>query len=290
MVVLSIIILNYKTPRLTLRLLESLFKHYEKELKEKKFEIITADNASGDDSVNLIKESKYYKNIKFVENEKNFGFGVGNNKAAQKAKGDLLVFINSDTVAQDKGFLKMIEFMKENKDVAVLGGRLIDDKGQDRAPAGKFYTIPYLIVTLFFSRVVQGLRFIPNKTKSVDWVSGAYMMVRNKVFDEIKGFDENIFMYLEDMEICYRIKKLGYRVVFFSDSSLYHLEQGSSNRSFAIINIYKGILYFYKKHKSPFSYYLVKLLLIFKAGLLVLIGKMLNNKYLTDTYSKALKV
>ena len=69
---LSIIILNYKTPRLTLRLLESLFKHYEKELEEKKFEIITADNASGDDSVNLIKESKYYKNIKFVENEKNF--------------------------------------------------------------------------------------------------------------------------------------------------------------------------------------------------------------------------
>ena len=131
--------------------------------------------------------------------------------------------------------------------------------------------------------------FQSKKISEVDWVSGAFMMIRREVFKKLEGFDKNMFMYVEDMELCFRVKKLGYNIVFFPESSLYHMEYGSSDRTFAIVNIYKGILYFYKKHGSPISYLIVKTMLVVKAGLLVMIGKIINNKYLTDTYSKALK-
>lgn len=288
--ILSIIILNYRTPRLTLKLLESVSRNYKEELDNNKFEIIVVDNASGDDSPQIIKGSKYSPLIKFIENKENFGFGEGNNIASKKVDGELILFINSDTLPHDRSFLKMIDFIHKNKDAGILGGRLIDKNGRDISPAGKFFSLPHLFLTLYFSKLISSNNSNSKGVINVDWVSGAFMMVRRKVFEETGGFDKNIFMYAEDMELCYRIKKLGYSIVFLPESFLYHDEHGSSNRSFAIINIYRGILYFYRKHKSPFSYYIVKLMLTFKAVVLVIVGKMLNNKYLVATYREALKI
>ena len=288
--IISIIILNYKTKELTLSLLDSLFKNYGKEIKEETAEIILADNDSNDNSITVFKKSKHFSKIKLVENKENFGFSKGNNIAAKKASGEYLLFINSDTLVKDKGFLKMAEFLNENKKTAVIGGRLISKNGSDRAPAGKFYNLIYVFLTLFFSWVAPNLRFSPKKISEVDWVSGAFMMVRREVFKKLEGFDKNIFMYVEDMELCFRVKKLGYNIVFFPESSLYHMEYGSSNRTFAIVNIYKGLLYFYMKHGNFLSYSIVKSMLYSKAFLLVIIGRIINNKYLYDTYSQALKI
>ena len=288
--IISIIILNYKTKELTLSLLDSLFENYGKEIEENKIEIILVDNASNDNSIAAFKKSKYSSEIKFIENKKNFGFSKGNNIAAKKASGEYLLFVNSDTVTKDKGFIKMTEFLNENKKTAVAGGKLINKDGSDSAPARKFYNLVYVFFTLFFSWLVPDLRLSPKKISEVDWVSGAFMMIRREVFNKLGGFDENIFMYVEDMELCFRVKKLGYNIVFFPKSSLFHMEYGSSNRTFAIVNIYKGILYFYKKHGSPISYFIVKTMLIIKARLLVIIGKIINNKYLYNTYSQALKI
>lgn len=114
-------------------------------------------------------------------------------------------------------------------------------------------------------------------------------MIRREVFRKLEGFDRNIFMYVEDMELCFRVKKLGYNIVFSPESSLYHAEYGSSNRTFAIINIYKGILYFYKKHK-PWQYLIVKVLLAAKALVAICIGVLTNNSYLKDTYRQGLRL
>lgn len=287
--IISIIILNYKTKELTLSLLDGLFENYGKEIEENIIEIILADNASNDNSIPAFKKSKYFSEINLIENKENYGFSKGNNIAAREALGEYLLFINSDTLVKDKGFLRMTEFLNKNKKTAVIGGRLINKDGSDRAPAGKFYNLVYVFFTLFFSWLAPNLRFSPKKISEVDWVSGAFMMIRREVFKKLEGFDKNMFMYVEDMELCFRVKKLGYNIVFFPESSLYHMEYGSSDRTFAIVNIYKGILYFYKKHGSPISYLIVKTMLVVKAGLLVMIGKIINNKYLTDTYSKALK-
>ena len=115
------------------------------------------------------------------------------------------------------------------------------------------------------------------------------MMIKKELYARLGGFDEHFFMYIEDMELCFRAKLAGYWTYFTPDVVITHVGQGSSNRGFAIRNIVKGILYFHKKHGTPFSYFVVKFLFKTKALILVLVGRIMNNKYLSDTYSAVLK-
>jgi len=133
------------------------------------------------------------------------------------------------------------------------------------------------------------LRKSPDEISKVDWVSGACMMVNRELFEKIGGFDRNIFMYMEDMEICYRAKKMGYGVFFYPNVAVTHKELGSSNRTFAVVNIYSGIRYFYKKHKTLPEYYIVSGLLFIKAMGVYFLGKLTNNSYYIRTYGEALK-
>lgn len=116
------------------------------------------------------------------------------------------------------------------------------------------------------------------------------MMMRQEIFRKLKGFDEHFFMYMEDMEICFRAKKLGFSTYFYPNVNVLHKELGSSNRTFAIVHIYEGLLYFYKKHRSVFEYRLVRGLLLIKALLMILLGYVVRNSYLTSAYRKALRV
>jgi GT2 family glycosyltransferase len=127
-----------------------------------------------------------------------------------------------------------------------------------------------------------------NKKTSVDWVSGGFMLIRASVFKKLGGFDEHFFMYIEDMELCYRLKKAGLKVIYYPEAKAKHVGQASSNRTFAIINIFKGISYFYKKHRSLIEYYIVKSLLMIKALIAIFIGIVSGNAYLRRTYKQAL--
>jgi GT2 family glycosyltransferase len=141
---------------------------------------------------------------------------------------------------------------------------------------------------LFGREKVELLMQKSDKEQETDWVSGGFMVVRSDIFKKVKGFDEHIFMYTEDMELCYRVKKAGYKIYYVPSSTVRHEGQGSSDRSFAVINIYKGIKYFYKKHRSSPAYILVRILLLIKASLAIIIGFMTGNKKLVTTYIQAL--
>jgi GT2 family glycosyltransferase len=130
----------------------------------------------------------------------------------------------------------------------------------------------------------------PTKPMEVAWVKGALLMIRKELFERLKGFDEEICMYTEDMELCYRAKEIGEKVYFYPTKDILHKDQGSSNRTFAIINIYKGILYFYKKHMPAWQMHFVRALLISKATILVIVGTITHNTYLSSTYAQALTV
>ena len=134
------------------------------------------------------------------------------------------------------------------------------------------------------------LRESPDEIKRVDWVSGASLMIKKTLFQKLEGFDKEIFMYVEDMELCYRALKKGFFTYFYPQIMLFHKELGSGSRTFAILNIYKGVLLFFRKHKSKLEYLLALLLLKTKAAVLVVLGKIINNKYLLETYSQALKI
>jgi GT2 family glycosyltransferase len=142
---------------------------------------------------------------------------------------------------------------------------------------------------LIGAEVFLGIRKSPNSISKVDWVSGGCMMVKKSLFEKLSGFDENFFMYIEDMEFCYRAKKIGYATYFYSDAKVLHKELGSGNRSFAIINIYKGISHFYAKHKNYFQYIVAKTLLKVKAKTAIIVGILTGNVTLIKTYTSALK-
>ena len=286
---LSIIILNYKTMDLTIKCVESIVAEHRKELDNKTFEIILVDNASGDGSVEKFRKLKI-EGLTLVESSENVGFGNGCNLGAKNAKGQYLLFVNSDTEIKDQGFLKMLDYLKKNENIGILGGKLKNPDGSNQSSSGKFYNLLYLTLMLLGFERSGLVREVPKEIKQVDWVSGACLMIRKKTFDQIGGFAKEIFMYMEDMELCFKARKKGLLTYFYPEINLFHIERGSSNKTFAIVNIYKGILFFYKKHMPLWQYSLAKFLLFFKAWVLNLFGKITGKKYLIETYGQALEL
>lgn len=289
MTTLSIIILSFNTEKLIQSCIESLVKQYKKQLENREFEIIVVDNDSSDNTVTSLKKSSLASYITLIENKENSGFSKGNNIGVKHAKGKYVLFLNSDTQIQDQGLVEMVEYFQNHPKVGILGGRLKNTDDTFQASAGVFYTLPRVFLLLLGGERLGKLRFSPEKETTVDWVSGAMMMIEKAFFQKIGGFDDHIFMYMEDMELCFRVKKAGKQVIFYPACTVSHISHASSNRSFAIVQIYKGIVYFYQKHKSAAAYALVKGLLKTKAYVLIFLGTLLGNSYLKQTYSKALQ-
>jgi hypothetical protein len=291
--ILSIITLNYKKPELTISCISSLNEQFAKELAHGEIEIVVVDNDSQDDSVKQIEKTikeNDYKHVHIIANDKNAGFGAGCNLGALQAKGKFVLFLNNDTIAKDRSILEMTEYMEKNSDIAILGGQLRNNDGSLQNSVGAFYTPMSLLLLLLGAQRFGLVDKNPEEIQKVDWVKGALMLIRRDVFKKLDGFDENIFMYTEDMELCYRANLAGYKTYFYPFTNVFHKDQGSSNRSFAIIQIYKSLVYFYKKHRPLWEYYFLKLILQIKARMLILLGKITGNPYLVQTYEKALTV
>lgn len=278
----SIIIVSFNTKDLLNACLSSIQNY----LKGIDYEIIVVDNASKDGSADMVK--KEFPNVVLVENEKNLGFGKANNIGAKKAKGEAILFLNSDTQLVDDSLKKMVTFVSQNEKIGAVGGQLKNSNGAIEQSARRFYSLFNLFLMLFGLERVGFVRH-RGAQKEVDWVSGGYMLVKRSLFNNLSGFDEQIFMYTEDMEFCYRVRKKGYQVWYFPSSYVLHTTHGSASRGFAIEHIYKGILYFYKKHRSSVEYTIARVLLMIKAVVALGIGMLINNNYLKTTYRKALR-
>ena len=281
----SVIILTYNSSAYISELIKST-KEFNPDGSS--FEIIVVDNSSTDDT--LVKLKPFENEITIKKNEKNLGFAGGINEGAKIAKGDYLLFINPDTKF-DKGKIEdLVSVFEKFGKVGIVGGKLIDKNGRAEKSTGRFFGLFEIFLMSLGLDEAFGLRSSPKEIKKVDFVSGGFMMVKKQVFEKLNGFDENFFMYVEDVDFCKRAKNAGYQTYFTPETELVHVSHGSSDRSFAIENIYKGLFYYTKKHGNIFSYYLVKLLLRLKAIVLVIIGTIFNNSYLVDTYGKVLKI
>ncbi len=293
MVKLSIVTLNYKTPGVTSECIDSVQQILKEEFENGVLEHIIVDNHSQDNSFKKIKShisDKKYKGVFAYESPVNGGFGAGNNFGVKNAKGENILFLNSDTIIEDKGIMKMLSFLEDNKNAGVIGGQLKNKDGTPQVAGWKFYSIINVFFLLLGFERFGLISSVSDNIKKVDWVTGGCFMIKKNIFEKIGEFDEKIFMYTEDMELCYRVKKSGFDTYLYPNISIIHLSQRSSNRSFAIVNIYKGILYFYKKHKPLWQYFVVKLLLKSKALILNSVGRLTANSYLTETYEKAIAV
>ena len=293
---LSIIIISYNTEKITIDCLKSIIKSLKN--SSLKYEIIIVDNASKDNSVSSIKKLKSeIKNrnlkINLIENKENIGFGPANNQAVKLAKSDYLLFLNSDIIVLNASIEKLYNFYKQNETLFnFLGGKLLNKDGTSQPSCGPMYTLPMIFAHLFLRGDYWELtRYSPKKIKEVDWISGACILTKKEYFEKLGGFDEKIFMYMEEIDLFYRAKKHGFKVFFYPEAQFIHLgSQSSAGRSFPILQVYQGLIYFYKKHFYKFSLFILIIMLKLKALIGFLIGKIINNQYLTQTYAKAWQI
>lgn len=296
---LSIIIISYNTKDITKKCLETVVASLSCD-PEIKAEIIVLDNASTDGSVEMLDKMKNEKGkmrdesveLKIIESKENRGFARGNNEAVKHAKGKHLLFLNSDIEVLDDAIPQLYRyFTSTDNQFHFVGGKLLEKDGHTpQDSAGPFYSLPVAFAALFLrADYYHFTRYSPKKMKEVDWVSGACIMCSKNDYDKIDGFDENIFMYMDEVDLLYRAKKKDMRVGFYPDAQFIHLGSASSaSRTQPILQVYKGFLYFYKKHHSPLQLSLLKSMLQLKARVALMIGHLTKNTYLIKTYEQAL--
>lgn len=290
---ISIIIVSFNTKNLLKKCLASIFKF----LKGVNFEVIVVDNASSDDSGQV---AKSFDVVRVIENKKNLGFGTANNQGARIAAGNWLFFFNSDAYLIDNSLLKLLDRLDKDQKIAVAGPLILNPNRSIQQSVGFFPHLPQVFYWMsFLDDLPGGEMFSPyhvdhdrfyKKEQKVDWVTGAAMLVRRDVFEKISGFDEKIFLYGEDVDLCYRIKKVGFEVTFSPLAKIVHLGRGShkGQNIGAIVGEYSGVLYFYKKYKGTLAQILLKILLKVGAVLRILIfGVILGRKELLKAYARA---
>lgn len=296
---LSIIIVSYNTKQITEDCLKSVIKSLKASTIS--YEIIVVDNGSEDGTVKMLQKSqqtidnsqKEKPKFKIILNKENVGFGKANNQGVKIAQAENILFLNSDILVLSDAVEKLYKFYKQYEtSINFLGGKLLNKDMTSQPSCGLFYSLPVIFAALFLRGDYWGLtRYSPNKVKEVDWISGACILTKKEYLNKINGFDENIFMYMDEIDLLYRAKKKNYKVYFYPEAKFIHLGSASSGeRKYPVIQIFKGFLYFYKKHRSASARFILKVMLKLKAVIGVLLGNIFKNKYLKETYGKAYQI
>lgn len=236
MIDLSIIIVNYNVKEFVLNLLDSI----RKASKTITTEIFVVDNCSNDGSVEAIAEK--FPEVNLIQNDKNVGFGSANNQAMKIANGKYFLLINPDTIVREDTFIKMINFFEKNPECGIAGCKVLNVDGSLQLACRRSFPGPWTS----FTKVMGLSSLFPksklfakynltyldeNKTYEVDAVSGAFMMLRKSVYEKIGGFDPQFFMYGEDLDLCYRTQKAGYKIFYVHETEIIHYKGESTKRS-----------------------------------------------------------
>jgi hypothetical protein len=228
-------------------------------LQEIQFEIILIDNSFRDDGLEAV--LKCFPEIQLIDNLKNIGFARANNQAAKIATGNFLLFINPDTIITEGAIQAMLDYLCSDSSIGILGPKVLNFDGSIQYSCRKFPTIwsglfnRYSLMTRLFpnnrySKDYLMLDYDHNSTQSVDWVSGCCMMIPDSIFIKANGFDENYFLFIEDVDLCKAIQKEGYRVDYFPGAKIFHKISSSNSRSApqTIIKRHQGMIYYNQKH------------------------------------------
>jgi len=253
--VLSIILVNFNDAAHLPECLSSI----EADAGNVSCEVIVVDNASTDASAALV--TKGFPRVRLMRNDKNEGFGRANNRAVRESRGDFLLFLNTDVVLRPGTLELLMGEMQAHPDTGVVGPALITPAGSFQASFGGR--------TSFFAEFAK--RGLLNRTRTralrkdrsrreVRWVSGASLLARRKAFLEAGGFDEEFFLYFEDIDLCERTLGKGWRVMLLpAAASLHYGGASTSVRPLrSRLEYRKSQLRFYRKHGSAVSLFLLK--------------------------------
>lgn len=239
---LSIIILSYNTKDITLDSVKSIEENYAKEVKDGIYQVIVADNSSTDGSLELFNEYKkqtQIKNFQVIDNGGNLGFSRGNNKAIPYIDGRFVLFLNPDTIVHKKTLDYMLNFMKAHPDIGASSCQLINKDGVIDFNCHRGFPTPWNAFCYFsglqrifpksrlFSGYTQGWKDL-NTTHEVDAVEGAFMIMPYEVGKKVGWWDEDYFFYGEDLQFCYNIRKLGFKIYYVGEVNIMHIGGAAS--------------------------------------------------------------
>lgn len=260
----SVIIVNYNTSQLCADCVRSI-QQFE---TSKDIEFIIVDNASEKTEVELLKENfNNFPNVKLIFSKLNLGFSAGNMLGFQHASGDYFAFINSDVLFVEPVFDTLIAQHSAHPKMGVCGPQILDENHLETISFRPFEGVRYKLFGKKFLAKTQ-----PEKPKmwekystpiSVDFIIGSFMFFKKEAFCEIGGFDTNIFLYYEETDICFRLKKRGFHTFFVPTVKYVHLEGKSSNRNFNLkLEHLLSYLYVTRKNFGYWKYLVIKIYLL----------------------------
>lgn len=240
--------------------LANCLKSIEENPASEPFEVIVVDNASSDGTVESVKNNFHQAVV--IANDRNLGFAAANNQGIEKSQGEYILLLNPDTIVHSGSLDVLIEFMDKNEDVGICGPQLLNQDGTIQSSVRCF---PTFRGALYRHTVIKYLGLFKNeyrkwlmksfdhKTKmDVDQVMGAALMVRRLIIEDVGAMDEQFFMYYEEVDLCFRTKQAGWRVVFMPEAVITHLGGQSSGQipmkkqMMAITSLLK----FFRKHRG----------------------------------------
>ena len=227
------------------------------------YELLAVDDKSTDDTVAIVREK--FPDVRLFSNEKNVGFGRTVNVGVRASSGQYILVLNNDTWMHEGALDAMMAYLDEHSDAGIVGPKVLSGDGSLQQQCRRRIPTPTAAL-LYFSGVAKLFPKNPkvagylmtaadeNETTEVDAVSGACLMVRRAVLDQLQGFDEEYYLYGEDMDFCWRTKLAGWKVVYHPAATITHFGgQGGTGkkRLYATIEWHRAMWIFYRKHRAP---------------------------------------
>ncbi len=277
---LSVVIVNYNVKFF----LEHCLHAVRKAVQGLDAEVFVVDNNSVDGSVDMVRDK--FPWVKLMANRDNVGFSSANNQAIREPKGEYILLLNPDTVVEDDTFQKVVTYMDSNPGAGGLGVKMVDGKGKFLpeskrglpTPAVAFYKI-FGLAKLFPRSRTFGKYHLgyldKDEVHEVDVLSGAFMLLRKDVLDQIGLLDETFFMYGEDIDLSYRIIKAGYKNIYYPETRIIHYKGESTKKSSVnyVVTFYNAMIIFARKHFSSKNAstlsFLINLAVYFRAFLAI---------------------
>lgn len=270
MTLLSVIVLNWNTAHLLPICLESL----RTSAGHLDMEIWVVDNASTDGSVELLR--RHFPWVRLIANTQNVGFAAGNNQAMAASSGEYVLLFNSDAVAPAGSVERLLEVARSHPRAGIVGARLLNPDGSFQASHSRFPTLGReALILSTLGRRLFGPHYpsagpeVERRAQAVDVVEGACLLVRRAAFDEVGGMDEGYFMYAEEVDWCYAMRRHGWQTWYAPDAPIYHLGGASSlnRKPQREADLYRSRVRFFRKHYGPLQANALKAMLFASTAL-----------------------